>query len=853
MVSCLIASLLVAPSAFNWNAYGPFDPSVIRPEKVLGYGPGDQHTTYRDQERVVLALVNSAKSRMRLIEFGKSTEGRPLRIMAISTPENIARLESIRSDIAKLNDPEINGNYAELIKKTPTIVWINECIHGNESASFESGMWLAYTLAASRSSEVQSMLKNVIVIINPVYNPDGHERFVVWYNSIANGSFESGSIEQREPSVIYGRLNHYRFDMNRDRVAMSQAETRQEVAEYLRWNPQVYVDQHGQVDNYFFPPNPMAINANIDRTRINKWTNLIGKGNAKAFDKQGWSYYVRESFDLFYAGYLDSWTALSGAIGMTYETEGGSALSYLRDDGTLATLEEGMAKHFLAAFSTIKTAAENKDALLSSFLEFKKGAVSGKIAEKFQRVILTSKDPRPLQRFAEQLKLSGIRSGFATERFVQSNARSYWTGVSEEREFPAGSLIIDIAQPQGLLAKALLEPQPNFESEFVKQEMDRYKKMQGDEKYPSPGFPEFYDAAGWCMVYTHNLQAWWSDVAPKVETRTALAATAPKIEDGEIGWIVRYRDQDDLLAIFDLALAGVRCRFTPEEMKIDGQTFPRGTMYILKGRNEPDVRKKIEKASADRGVSFLDLNSSFPDSGRDAPGSEGSRAIATPKIGILFGSNENISDFSSIWYLMEKVFRLPFVSLSTSSLRSDLSKFTCIIVPSGSGATVSDKLKEWIRGGGCLISLGSPDWAIGETGLVNLSQFEPEKGKSLAGIPTSIFRAELDPRLFLGFGYSGSDEKIDVAVPFGGNDFWTAKKSGGGVIRFVNDKKAPKLLSGWTYGEETDEAMAGGVIAHDEPYGRGHVILFMQDPTERAMFPGLYKLVLNAMLFGPSK
>ena len=326
MLAVILAlSLASAPKPFDFYVRGPYDAAVPRPETILRYGPGERETTYAGQDMVVRAIAEHAKDRVRYIPYGYSTEGRALRVLAFSSPENMRRLDAIRSDIKALASGEAK-NADEIISHSPAIVWINECIHGDEPASFESAMWLVYNLAASRSAAVENLLKNCVVIVNPSYNPDGHERFVVWYNSVESGSPSPESIEHREPRLVYGWLNHYRFDMNRDRVAMSQAETRQEVAEFLSWNPQAYADQHGQVSTYFFPPASLSVNANADRSRYNKWAEIFGHATGKAFDENGFPYYVKDVFDLYYPGYLDSWTTLSGAIGMTHETDGGYAI-----------------------------------------------------------------------------------------------------------------------------------------------------------------------------------------------------------------------------------------------------------------------------------------------------------------------------------------------------------------------------------------------------------------------------------------------------------------------------------------------------------------------------------------------
>ena len=130
-------------------------------------------------------------------------------------------------------------------------------------------------------------------MLNPSSNPDGHERFTVWYNSVARRDPANDSYEHDEPWSIQGRFNHYRFDMNRDVIASTQPEVQAIMRGMLRWHPQVAVDQHGQVGTYFFPPAARPVNAHIGAAS-EKWLTRIGRANAAAFDKYGWQYYVRD-------------------------------------------------------------------------------------------------------------------------------------------------------------------------------------------------------------------------------------------------------------------------------------------------------------------------------------------------------------------------------------------------------------------------------------------------------------------------------------------------------------------------------------------------------------------------------
>jgi hypothetical protein len=841
----LVGVALLAPK-FDFYADKPYDPAIPKPDATLGYAIGDRHTNFRDQERALFAIASAAGKRVKVIDFGKSWEGRPLRIYAVSSPENMARLEDIRkNNQARAEGKSVGG-------KDPALVWVNECIHGDETASFESAMPLLYNLAASRGERIKTMLDNVVVLLNPCYNPDGHERYVVYYNSIATGSSEPGAYEMNQPPAISGRLNHYRFDMNRDRVAMSQIETRQEVAEFLRWHPQVYIDQHGQVETYFFPPNAMSQNVNVDRARVDKWTEIFGRATGKAFDEHGWTYFVKDTFDLYYPGYLDSFTTLSGAIGMTHETDGGRVLAQGRADGTILTMRDGVVKHFTSALAVAETASQKHTELIASFMDFRQKAVSGKAAGKFQRVIVAG-DIRTLLRLEDHLHSMGINVTLASKPFSATDAHDYWSSIVGTVQVPASSLIIDMAQPQGQLAKSMFEPGSDFESEFSKAQLNKKKTAPEGENYPGPEGTEFYDTTAWALPYAYNLKAWWCESAPNIPVRDTklerLAIVAGKGMIGifpkdpiYVGYAMPYSDDEDILKVFRALQAGIHVSVATHEIKVGGQALGAGTFLFLAARNEDGYEKTL--GTVVNLLSLIPLTTSYPDSGRQGLGNEGIIQLRMPKIGVVFGSGSNMGQVGSIWYLMDQVFHLPFTALSSGALGGDLSKYTCIVVPSGTGASVTTKLREWVSSGGCVVALGGLGWATGGSGFVELASV----GGDHEDLPGALFRADLDPRSFLSYGY-GSKQ---IAVPVAGNDFLKVRKEGGSVVRFGDDSKIAKLLSGWSWPDDTEKAIAGSVWLQDAPVGRGHAVLFTYDPTARAMWPGLYKLLLNAMVIGPS-
>jgi hypothetical protein len=832
MLLAAALALTLRSEHFDFYSHGPYDSKVPRPEALLHYFPGERITTYHDQERVLTAIAAAVPSRVKEVVFGSSNEGRPLRVFIVSSAENIKNLEAIKKAHAEIA-AGTNGEPT----KTPAIVWINECIHGDEPASFESGMELVYTLAASRSQAIEEQLKNTVVIVNPSYNPDGHERFAVYYDSLAVGSSEPGAFETQEPRTIFGRLNHYRFDMNRDRVSLSQAETRAEVDEFFRWNPQVYADQHGQVGTYFTPPNPMSVNSNVDRLRFNHWTDVFGRAVGSAFDSKGLSYYVRDEFDLFYAGYLDSFTSLTGAIGMTHETDGGPWIAKRRGDGSILTLVHGVAKHFTSALALVDAASHHHDELMTSYADFKKNPKIGN----FKRVVVTNGDARSLERLQKQLSRAHVTSYYLDSDLKSDDATDYWTGKSVSSTFPKGSLVVDIQQPQAALAKALLEPGVDFEPEFYKAQQNKKKTAPEGETYPGPEGTEFYDLTGWSLPFAHNLHAYWCKSAPGVKKGAPVLAAKPKAEESSIGYALPYDDREDAIAAIQALQAGLRAEVATKPMHLNGREVPRGTFLFLAERNEDDYKSKLEKIVQAHGSALVPLETAYPDRDRYSPGSDSTVPLSAPKIGVIFGQGTQLAEVGAVWWLMEQEFHLPFTPLNGTP--RNLSAYSCLIVPSFASVS-SSEVRDWVSQGGVLISLGNAS----STNSTFSMGLEAIKGEA-QNLPGSLFKAKLDLRSPLAYGY----READLAVPIQGDQFFSIRKSGGSVVTLDSDPKVSKLLSGWEFENDTEKNLAGTVWLQDLPLGSGHVVLFTQDPTERALWPGLDKLFLNAILLGHSR
>lgn len=538
---------------FDFYDRGPYRTGVPRPAAVLGYEPGTFHTSYGNMERYVDALVHAASDRVVREPFGRTYEFRERALLLITSPENQRRLDAIREATAKLADPRRLASPAEaerLIKSTPVTVWLNYSIHGDESASFEAMMQVAYQLAAGEDSTTRAILDGCVVIINLAHNPDGHERFVTWINALGQGNPDPLAIEQQgqQPWGIGGRTNHYQFDLNRDALAMSQMESRQMSQAVRRWNPQVVVDHHGQTSSYFFPPTAPPSNPVLPLAEVTRWNEIFGRANGEAFDRYGWSYYVRGYFDFFYPGYWDVWPTLLGAVGMTYETDGGGNLAIRRDDETVVTLLDGIRRHVVASLATCATATAHRQERLRDYHRFRLAAIEeGRRGAVRAYVLDPGKDPTRAAALAENLLDTGVEVQWVAGAVRSAAARPVWadlpakaTGAKPDakaagaksagtsvrsappragappgaeepfapREFPDGAFVVDLAQPAGRLARTLIERDAQVDSAFARSQLEKYERnLKRGKRAPHEDY-DFYDLTTWSLPVAYGVRAY---------------------------------------------------------------------------------------------------------------------------------------------------------------------------------------------------------------------------------------------------------------------------------------------------------------------------------------------------------
>ncbi|HEY0385777.1 MAG TPA: M14 family zinc carboxypeptidase [Pyrinomonadaceae bacterium] len=955
-------------SQFDFYARGPFRESVPRPQSLLRFDVGSFHTNYAQMERVVEKIAGAAPDRVRITDIGETNEHRMMHLVAISAPENIARLDEIKDNIARLSDPRTltPAEAQRLIAELPIIVWLNYAIHGNESASFEAMMQVVYQLAASNEQATLDILKNTVVLVNVCANPDGHERFVTWYNSVGTGNPEPLAAEHREPWAVYGRLNHYRFDLNRDNIASTQIETRNVERAYLEWNPQVFVDHHGQPTQFFFPPAAEPINPNLPSAPTARWLSTFGRANAAQFDARNWDFYTRDVYDLFYPGYWDSWPSLNGATGMTYETDGGGfkGINWKRDDDTIVTLRSGIAKHFVASLATLETAAHNRAERLRDYYEFKQSAIEEGRKQEMKRIVLVPHDdlPKTLS-LVEVLLRAGIEVRVARAPFRSTGAHAYTEAQApaNPRSFQAGAFVIDLAQPQKRLAKSLLEPNTEQGGGFIAEQLARFARNERRGSRASKEEYGFYDITAWSLPLAFGVEAFWTEDAPEFEgsmvrlpqpgdeTRPpasparSFATVSGLLGDnyniGVIGgraavaYIIPYKSDGAASLAFRLQREGFRIAVATRVLTAGGREWPRGTMVVRVSRNPASLHERIAQLAREAQAEVWPVNTGFTETGETNIGSENVVSLKQPRIIVVADEAVSQNSYGSLWWVFDR-YGVDFTPMTIANLkRAELDRYNVIILPDGSpgqylsafGKGGIEILRAWCERGGTLVCIkgaavfaalkdvnltssrlvGSddddqeskeseepeptpsptPETAAAEnrreqTGAArdksSLNRTATEQRRAEANqteklegaapvlppiaspsarpgrvpeaIPGAILRATVDRTTPLTYGYE--DPQLPVLIDSA--YFFRPSKEGTNAVVFASTTNQPLRIAGFVWPGNTERLLRGTAYVFEEPTGRGHVVLYAEDPNYRGIWRNMTRLFFNSFIFQPT-
>jgi len=826
--------------AFGQNDYFfpegvTFDENIPSPQEFLGYPIGDFHTRH---DRVVAYFRRLAEvtDRAAFQIIGYTNEHRPQIVLTLSSEDNHANLEAIRQRHLRLADPA-----AELpaIEEMPAILLLGYNVHGNEPSSAEAAMLTAYYLLAAENEEARNFLDKAVIMIDPVFNPDGRDRHTNWVN-MHHGFPPVADPNDREHNEVWpsGRTNHYWFDLNRDWLPLAQVESRNRVEFYHRWLPNVTTDYHemGANSTYFFEPTEPFGSENpvVPRANYEELNQLFADYFEEALNDIGSFYFTKEIFDNSYPGYGSTYPDIHGGLGLVFEQASSRGHLQKTSTGEIA-FAFTIRNHLRTSIATVRAAVENRRRMHQWLREFFDGALEEARESPVEAYVYTHPDAGRRKAFTELLLRHQIQT-YQLEEDTEINGQKFRAGTA---------YAVPTEQKQYRMVKTMFEPVTEF--------------------YDSV----FYDASAWAVALAFNLT--YEGGARKVsmgdELQLAdLETEAPAVTQASYAYLLDWSDYRAARALAFLLQRGVNVKtaFKPFTASVGGQarTYGYGSLVVpvVDQPVDPEaLYALIREAAADAGLPFQAVRTGRSIEGIDL-GSRNFRTVEHPRPLMLVGEGASGYETGEIWHLMDTRLNMPITKVDMLDFgRVDLNDYRTLVMASGSYRLLDERavgrIKAWANAGGALLlQRGAVAWAI-RNELVDEALVAVEdtiegrrdfvRAREIQGaqrIGGSVYRADLDITHPLGFGYPDRSLNVyrnhEIFVRPSDNPYST-------VAAYTDDP----LLDGYIHPDKLEQ-LPGMPSLLVSRMGRGRAILFIDNPNFRGFWYGTNRLFFNGLFFG---
>ena len=830
---CFLSQTLSAQNAYFFPD-SKFN-SVQSPEQFLGYSIGSHHTRY-DRMVAYLDYLARVSDRVQVQTIGYTYEHRPQLIVTFSTPQNLVNKEQIKQQHQQLANP--SAALPSLLE-VPLLYFLGYNVHGNEATGGEAALLTAYYLAASEDPWVLDLLSKSLVFMEPVFNPDGRDRFVNWVN-MHKGTPTVSDPADREHNEVWpnGRGNHYWFDLNRDWYLAVHKESQNRLRFYHEWYPNVVTDHHEMGTNatFFFEPSKASAENPLVPSYVYKELNeAFATHFTKAMNNIGALYYSKESFDNLYPGYGSSYPDLQGGIGFLFEQA--SSRGH-RQDSQHGVLEfsYGIRNQLVNALATLRGGHELRDKLLRFKREFFSSALQQANQSTIKGYLVSGEnDPTRSRRFMEVLSLHQIEA-FEITKDQKIGPTTYKAG---------DAFFVPTKQPQYRMIQSIFERPTKFTDSL------------------------FYDASAWNLPLAFGLpfsemQKVPEGLGKRWEKTTSPTPTVPV---SSYGYLLRPNDFSFHQALYRLQKAEIVGKVAkyPFSIQTDNglQTFERGTLLIPVGiqRIAPTaLLEQLTSLSKSCGVTFSSVSSGYSKQGPDL-GSNLFQAIEMPKAAMIVGNGVNPYEAGEVWFMMDQYVGMPITKIDIERLPStELNRYNVLVMVDGQYSLNSltiQKIKSWVTSGNTLITFkAASEWAIrneiateqikayptpADTARRNFDEAQASSGALLTR--GAIFEADLDITHPLGYGYT--NRKINV-YRNSNLVFTPSKNNFTNVVAY----SATPLLNGYVHPRSLNHfRKATSVIS--STLGSGRVVLFTDNPNFRGTWLGTSKLFFNGLFFGP--
>jgi len=886
---------------------GTYDESVPKPNDYLTHPVGQWPARYNEIVHYLEVLAENS-DRVVMETHGATWEGRKLYNVFIGLPENIRNLQQIKENSARLASGEAFASGGELdafIDGLPATAWLGYSIHGDEVSGVDAAVQLVYQLAAGTDSATMHLLENVLVIIDPSQNPDGRERYLSMLETYKSHVPNYDPHAQQHSGVWpWGRGNHYLFDMNRDWILLTQAETETRIGTMVDWNPQLVVDAHemGSHDNYLFSPPRQPINYHTPEN-VAKWWEVFSRDQGRAFDSRGWPYYIKEWHEHWYPGYCSQWPTFLGAVGILYEQAGVDGSAVKQPGDYLLTYHEAVNHQFTSSLTNLQTLANNRKEILHDYRQQRRDIIDKGRRSGLTYLFVPDEDEYKINRFIESLLKQGVAIERATSDFTVRSATDIYHDEHTARKFPAGTYIVKTDQTSGSLINAICEFDPHLKLEFLKEERRELEKYDDTR---------VYDVSAWSVPIAYDIDAYEtkSPFTASTEPVTEVVYSSGSLHnpDAQFGFVIDMVGEKTYHILNRMFAEELVIYAAEKPFTIEGRDFRAGALVLRKRGNSDQLVPVLQRLAQEVGIDVYGVNTVMTTEGSYL-GAGTFALLVGPKVALATGMPLDYTDFGATWFTIDRELQIPHSLLQFETIAwQDLSKFNVIVIPGAWGGLDEaigkhgvEAIAEWVRDGGTLICSGnSAAWAAdSSTGLsgVRMKRHVLEK---LADYDKALEREqqaqapEVDTMaLWHPEKVTRKEEKEEKAPPPGKEelkdlDEWQRKFFPRGVIMradidtedwlaFGLKERLPVLLytsRAYMPGEhvaavarlcpdenelrvsgllwpEARERWAGTAYATREGSGSGQIILFAGHPYPRAYFWGSRKMLANALLYGP--
>ncbi|MRR18667.1 zinc carboxypeptidase [bacterium] len=812
-----------------------YNPAIPAPSST-GHEVGEWHVTH---DRLVgyLKLLDGSSERAVWEEYGRSWEGRPLGQLIVTSEENMKRLEEIRLNHLKLSDPSVSKGIST--EDMPVIIKLGYGVHGNESSAQNASMLTAYYLVAGQGPEIDRILSDAVILIDPSLNPDGLQRHSTWVN-MYRGTNLTTDPAGREFNEAWpgGRTNHYWFDLNRDYIMLQHPETIGRVEAFFRWMPNINTDHHemGANSTFFFQPGVQSRNNPLVPPENQKLTAAIGNYHAKYLDSIRSLYYTEESFDDFYLGKGSSYPDIHGSIGILFEQAG--VKGHLREvPGGLLSFPFAIRNQFTVSLSTIEAGIDMRSELLNMQRDFYLSAISEAESSPVKGFLFNAGDDSSAAgKFIENLlrhKIEVHRCGRTITKngVTYSNTDSYW---------------IPLRQKEYRFARSLFEPVTAFADTV------------------------FYDISTWVMPMAFNL-AYTSLSGAEANGMAGEKVTSAPMPSGLVtgtgkvnAWLFEWSDSYAPRALYMIQNAGLTARVSarPFTASIEGKAkrFGYGTIMVHSPENQGsdgEMRAIMTRVAEECGITIHGLETGLTPSGIDL-GSNDFIPLVKPSVLLITDEGIASDDAGEIWHLLDVRYGMQVTLMPAARLASaSLSRYNVLIIAGNPSVpqAATDRIRDWNRSGGTIIAYkGGNRWIAGN-GFADIDFIEnaavPEgaessyadraAGRALHLVPGTIFSTKLDLTHPLCYGYTRDYLPVFKSEA-------TAVKMTGSIYNNPVRYTPEPLLSG--YCSKENLARIGNSVFAGVHTGPGKVISIYDDTNFRAIWFGTSRLFANAVFFG---